>query len=363
MLLALVAAAQATILTKSRHGASDRWLLAVDKVVESIEKQVADAPNGVKVSMDKDSCPLYNPKDKDKAVNICIASHNEQDNSIVLEFRSPVARYELEFANIDIMDPASDIKADPYILEFKNSLNELVLDDALKQQIIDEAIKAGATEMEISDAAIAAGKITYTYKNKANTINMKITGDMVEFSSDFFQDSIDLNIPHKKFITFEIKKLAKEIFEHLYNMQRFALNDADAAAAQSTKSISCEKLMSDAEVTQAGDKRMQKNGLSFKSEGNVITISKDDKAISLSCNPVTVGTSTLVEVKADFAAVAPTIQPMTQTFMDGSLYNLVPLFASFMNDIETFAVRLLAEKNVDESFDSEGTSDTSIESN
>lgn len=350
MILLLVAAAQASILTKTRHPVSDRWLLALETVNNNLNELSKAAPQGISISIDKDSCSPYDPKNKEKAVNICIASHNEQDNSMSIEFRSPASRFELEFANIDVNDPASDIKLDPYVKEFIAALNDLVLTEELRKATIEEAVKAGGADLQIADLAIAADKITYTYKGKANTVTSKMTGDLLEFSTDFFQDSIDLNIPLKKFINFEVKKLFKEIIDHLYQMQRFALSDGDTAA-QSIKTLTCEKLMGDADITAAATERMSKNGLTFKAEGTTVSFEKDSKAITLTCTPTQVGDFNVLEVKGDFAAVAPTIQPISQGFLEKSLYNLTPVFASFIGDLGLLAIRLLADKNVEEAFE------------
>jgi len=348
MVLLLVAASQATILTKTRHEVSDRWLTALDVVTTTLTTLTTGST--VPVAIDKESCPPYDPKSKEKPVSICIASHNEQDNSMSLEFRSPSSRFELEFANIDVSDPASDIKLDPYVKEFLDGLKDLVLTEQLRKAAVEEAIKAGATDLQIADLAIAADKITYTYKSKANTVTYKMTGDLLEFSTDFFQDSIDLNIPLKKFINFEVKKLSKEIFDHLFQMQRFALSDGESAA-QSIKTLDCQKLMGNEEITAAATDRMSKNGLTYKAEGTTITFEKEGKAITLTCAPVQVGDFNVLEVKADFAAVAATIQPITQAFLEKSLYNLIPVFASFIQDLGLMAIRLLADKNVEEAFE------------
>lgn len=349
LLILLASSALCSILTDAKHHVDERWLKLKEDVFTKL-KTLAVAPNGLTIDFQQDSCPVYNPADKAKQLQICVASYNENENSISLEFRSPNNRFELEFSNIDINDAASDIQIDSYVKEYIDSLNDLVLDDSGRKAAIEEGIKAGATLLGVADAAVTADKVTYTYKNRANSIAYKITGDLLEFTTDFFQDSIDLNIPLKKFIVFEVKKLTKEIIDHLYQMQRFALSDGESAA-QSIKQISCEKIFADAEMTGAVTERMTKNGLTANVAGSEMTIEKDGKSVVVSCAPITVGEFTLIEVKADFAAISPNIQPVTQTFLEKSLYNLLPVVNSFFNDLATFCIRVLADKNVEEEFE------------
>lgn len=345
----LAAAALASILTDASHNTADRWLKLKEDVFTKL-KALAVAPNGLTIDFQQDSCPAYDPKDKAKQLQICVSKYDESTSTINLEFRSPNNRFELEFSNIDVNDPASDIQIDTYVKEYVDSLNDLVLEEAGRKAAIEEGIKAGAALLGVADVAVAADKITYTYKNRPNSIAYKITGDLLEFTTDFFQDSIDLNIPLKKFIVFEVKKLTKEIIDHLYQMQRFALSDGESAA-QSIKQISCEKIFADADMITAVSERLKTSGLTANAAAPTLTIEKDGKSVTVTCAPVTVGEFTLIELKADFAAISPNIQPITQTFLEKSLYNLLPVVASFLNDLSTFAIRVMADKNVEEEFE------------
>lgn len=349
VLTLLSASATAAILTDSKHPIDERWLKLKEDVFAKL-KTLAVPPTGVTIDFNEESCPPYDPKDKAKQLQICVVSYDEASNTISLEFRSPNNRFELEFSNIDINDPASDIQIDSYVKEYIESLKDLVLDETGRKAAIEEGIKAGATELAIADMAVTADKLTYTYKNRPNTVSYKITGDLLEFTTDFFQDSIDLNIPLKKFIVFEVKKLIKEIADHLYQMQRFALSDGESAA-QSIKQISCEKIFADADMTTPLTERLTKNGLAGKVEGQTFLIEKESKSVKVTCVLVQVSDFNLVELKADFSAVSPQINPISQVFLEKSLYNLMPVINSFFNDLGTFSIRVLADKNVEEEFE------------
>lgn len=349
VLILFAASATAAILTEAKQHVDDRWLKLKEDVFAKI-KTLAVPPSGLTIDFNQESCAPYDPKDKAKQLQICVGTYDEASNTISLEFRSPNNRFELEFSNIDINDATSDIQIDSYVKEYIDSLKDLVLDEASRKAAIEEGIKAGATDLAIADIAVAADKITYTYKNRANAISYKITGDLLEFTTDFFQDSIDLNIPLKKFIVFEVKKLIKEIADHLYQMQRFALSDGESAA-QSIKQISCEKIFADADMTTPLTERMTKNGLTGKVEGQTFVVEKDGKSVKVTCGMVQISDFNLVELKADFSAVSPQITPISQVFLEKSLYNLMPVINSFFNDLGTFSIRVLADKNVEEEFE------------
>lgn len=351
ILLAVASLANASILTEASNPPADRWLKLQDDVVAILTKEITEKAAGHKINIIKDSCPQYNPKDEASKLSVCIQKVDETSHSISIQFRSPNNHFELEFSNIDVNDAASDIKIEPYLQEYIDSLKDLALDDATRKATIEEGIKEAGTELGIADIAIAGDKISYTYQSKANVVSFKTAGDLLEFSTDFFQDTIDLNIPLKKFIKFEVKKMTREIIDHLYQMQRFALSDGESAA-QSIKTLTCDKLMADAEMTKSFTDRMTKNGLSGEFAGSTLTIKKGEEAkVTVTCAPVQVGDFNLLEVKADFKAVSPNIQDITQTYLEKSLYNLLPVSAAFFHDLGTFTIRVLADKNVEEEFE------------
>jgi hypothetical protein len=349
----LAAAVSASILTEAKHPSSDRWLKLKEDVFGILEKEIATKAGAYKITVNKDSCAPYNPKDEASRLSVCVQTYDEGTNTISLQFRSPNNHFELEFSNIDVNDAANDIKIEPYLQEYIDSLKDLALDDATRRASIEEGIKAAATELGIADLAITADKFTYTYQNKQNNVSFKVTGDLLEFSTDFFQDTIDLNIPLKRFIVFEVKKMTREIIDHLYQMQRFALSDGESAA-QSIKVLTCEKIMGDADMTAAFTSRMEKNKLTAAFSGTTLTITKDAKSVTVSCAPVPIGDFNLLEVKADFSAVEASIQPITQTYLEKSLYNLLPVSVAFFHDLGTFVIRVLADQNVEEEFEPVG---------
>lgn len=352
--LLLAAAASASILTEPKHPQDARWLKISDDVSALLDKEIQAKANGLTININKESCPDYNPKDPATRLSVCIQKVNDAENSITIQFRSPNNHFELEFSNIDVNDAASDIKVEPYFQEYLDSLKDLALTDADRKTSIKEGITAAGGALSIGDLAISDtdNKITYTYQGKPNTVSFKINGDLLEFSTDFFQDSIDLNIPLKRFIVFEVKKMFREIVDHLYQMQRFALSDGESAA-QSIKVLTCDKLMGDTEMQTAFADRLTKNGLANAVAGTVFTITKDGdtKSVTVTCASEAVGDFNLLVVKADFTAVSPKIQPLQQTYLEKSLYNLLPVNAAFFSDLATFVIRILADKNVEEEFE------------
>lgn len=350
MILLSTGPVTSTILTENKITVDSRWLVLKENVVKKIQTHIKTLPKGVVIEYLTDSCPVYDASKEGSKVQICVVAASDPDNSISLEFRNPNNRFELSFQNINIDEPNQDIKIEPYIDEFTKSLDELVLDPADKIALIEEALKSGITAAGGVNAAIATGKITYQYKGKDNTIIYTNDKDLLVFSTDFFQDSIDLNIPLKKFISFETKKLIKDVVDHLYLMQQFALSDGETTA-QSIKTLTCQEIFKDNVLEKSVSEKVSKDGLTVASTENSLTISKDGKQVVISCTPVTVGDFGLVEMKADFGGISPTITPIVQTFLSKSLYNLLPVVNSFVFDVTRQSNHMLSDTNSSEDFE------------
>lgn len=338
------------ILTDDNLSSAQRWLVLNEQVMGKIKSMIDAASPTTVVYYDPNKCDAYNPKDEITRIQVCVKSSSDTDNSINLEFRNPNNKFELSFSNINIQDEASDIKIDPYVDEFIKSLNDLVFDPALKKTSIQKGITDGAAAAGASDVRVDDSKITFKYQDKENVINYSIKGDMLEFSTDFFQDSIDLNIPLKKFIEFETKKLVADVIEHLHLMQQFALSDGETAA-QSIKTLSCESIMANANIIPKFTEKLSKDAIQVTVSGTSVSIQKDGKAVDVGCTLITVGDFSLVELKADFKSVSSQINPVTQTFLTKSLYNLLPVVQSFFNDLATFITRILSDTNNGENFE------------
>jgi len=344
----------AAILTDSQEMTYERKLeQIVTTVFEEIKKDVEQSEYKLKegrVIKYNEKCANYDPNDEPNSIQVCIVSFNDADNSVVLELRNPNNRFELEFSNIDFKDIASDIKLKPYVEEFLKSILELVTKKEEKAALIKEAINEVAKELGISDMSSTETEISYTYKNRQNKIATKIDGNLLEVSTDFFTDVIDLNIPLKKFILFETKKFFKEIISHLSLMQGFALSDGEGAG-QSLKELTCEKIFKNAEMIGSFSERLQKSELKVDADNESITVSSDNKSFTIKCTEVQTGTQDLVELTADYSKIAPSIQPTKQTFLKKSLYDFQYLVAAFLYEIGTFGIRVLSPNNVEERFD------------
>lgn len=335
--------------TKTRH--AGRWLSLKEDTLKKI-KDLVVIPAGTTIDYpDTPQCPGYIPKDPKTMLQICVNLADDATKSMKIEFRNPNNIFELEFSNIDINDPSSDIKIDDYVKEFNESLKQLVLVEADRKQLIEKGINDALTDLKVEGAQVTDALIKYNYKGKENSINYSMTGDLLQFNTDFFSDSIDLNIPLKGFIEMETKKLVKEIVDHLYQMQRFALSDGEAAA-QSIKELSCEKIWKDTEAWKTLTDRMTVNELSTNIDaanfGVTVATKENDKSMSIKCAPLTVGSFTLIQLTADFQNAGGKIDPVVQTFLGKSLYNLMPVVVSFLNDLTTFTVRVIAKENKEE---------------
>lgn len=340
--------ANSIILTDEKVSNQERWLILKDEVMTKIKALVGSSKT--EIVYNENECGKYDPKDVKKRVEICISKHSESDNSISLEFRNPNNRFELSFSNIDINSLSSDIKLDPYVEEFVKSLEELVFDANEKKDSIKKAIQKGAEDAKATVVSLDDSKLVFKYEEKENTINYSITGDMLEFSTDFFQDSIDLNIPLKKFIEFETKKLVADVIEHLHLMKQFALSDGETAA-QSIKTINCKSIMENNVIMNGLKTRLDKDKITVSQSDTTVTIGKDGKDVKVTCEEKQVGDFSLIEIKADFTVVSSQINPVTQTFLSKSLYNLLPVIQSFFNDLGVFVTRILSDSNVSEDFD------------
>ena len=82
---------------------------------------------------------------------------------------------------------------------------------------------------------------------------------------------------------------------------------------------------------------------------NSVSVTQDSLTVSVTCTPITVGSFTLMEMKAEFQG--SNLLPVTQTFLSKSLYNLMPVVEAFMSDLETLVIRILAPENNEEKFE------------
>ena len=359
----------ASILTETKTRHVDRYLKLQEDVVATIKAVPGLDDETIQYITDR-ICPTYNPKEKDNPLQICVGLATDEDKSMKIEFRSPSNIFELEFSNLEIKWPNDinsgdylkpDIDITDYAIEFSESLKELVIKPELRKAVIFAGIKAGIEKAGAKLVRDIAGDvIEYTYNEKPNSIKYGITGDHLSFSTDFFNDSIDLNIPVKNFIQMETQKLVEEIVDHLFQMQEFALSDGNSAA-QSIKELNCDKIWADEGdkgIWSRFRKRMEVNELDIGKtkveSGAIVTVkgSQGDvnkRSMTLKCDVVKEGAFNLIKLTGAFKVNEGNIEPYEQTFLGRSLYNLMPVVASFLNDLATFTIRSIATKNNEES--------------
>lgn len=356
-LLLLVAAAplaRAAILTEPSHHVEGRWLelkASMDaKILAMIERAKA------KHNVEKlDQCPDMNSVGK--RLIVCYQSVNPAENSLELRLISPASSFDLSFSNIDLDDTASDIQVEPYLKEYEESLEQLVLSVEERKTQIKSSIDAGLKKLEaeaesgVSGSSVNDNSLTYTYNNKQYTINYDIKGDALEFMSDFSKQTIDLNIPFKKIMAFEVAKMTREVVDSNNLMNRFALSDTSAdTQGGSQKNIDCAILMGDENLKKRLSVRLADNQLTLEGS-NPLTIAANSQTISIKCEDRPQGEFKLSVITADFKGVSGNIPDVVQPFLGKSLYDLRPVAESFFNEMATFAIRLLSSKINEEIID------------
>ena len=141
MVLLILNSHKSAILAEVKKTNSDRWLSLDQDVLDAVQKQIVASGTTIPITYSQ-KCQQYDPKNAAKSVEVCIVNFDQTQNFLSMEFRNPINRFELEYSNLDILNPSSDIKIDTYVTEFVTSLKDLVIDDKLKRDTIKAAITA-----------------------------------------------------------------------------------------------------------------------------------------------------------------------------------------------------------------------------
>ena len=350
-----------TILGTTVHGS-----LLVDRSPQTPERILADIKATIETFVNEENlppankptivtpCADYNPALK--KIEICYKVDND---STKIEMRNPLQRFELDLSNLDIADTSSDINVQVYFKEFFKSNQELALDEGTIINAIRQGVQDGLNEIKAEnqnlqiDATVC--KFSYKHSNSQNEINCKIEGSLITFETDFFSDKIDLSIPDKKFIVFEIKKVTMETAKHLTGVKKFALSEG-AESSQSIKTTGCDKILTNKEIDEDLNARLIANGLSM-TKGKItptsgdITFSNGSKSVVVSCAKQTIGAFEIILLEAKFDGVDPNLKSRTQPLLKESLYDMNAVGRAFIDDSVTLSIRMISPDNKEEMFE------------
>lgn len=336
---------------------TSRYLAGLETELQGVvDKAYQDG--GFKTAKPKIVTPCTDSKPQDNKLEICYISDGK--DTVNIKMKNAVQTTELEYSNLDLKDPKSEININKYIESFLKQNEEIAVDEVTKKNAIQAGVEDALKIVKATDVAISleakACSIAYTLAGKKCVITCEINGNTIKFETGFFSDVLDLSIPLIAFIKFEVSKVVKEMVKHLQAMQKFALSDG-AEAAQSLKETTCDQILKSDEVTKDFQERLKTNGLALESAENQLTLKGGDKSVVIKCSSNTVSGSKIISLDALFDGIDKNLQPVNQVLLASSLYNMKSIGIAFIEDTGTLTIRMISPNNAEEKFQDTQTSD------
>lgn len=354
LILGAASLARAAILTQPSNSVASRLLELEDSLKKIIDAKVAslnDPEISIKVSS---GCPQGAPSTTE--VSICYDVSKDADKTVTVKMNSPGSNFELSFSNIDLDDPASDIKIEPYLDEFIASLKDLLL----KPQARTEAVKAALTnaggkltEKGLTFKSVGDDQVLFDYNGKELSVKYAIKDKEIQISGDFIDQNLLSDNINRQFVELEVGRLLTSAVIGEIRNRRMALSDtAPGDQAGSQKTLTCDMIMKNADNIASMTSRLNLNGLDLQATDDLITIATRDpappKSVKITCETKNENSFELAVVKADFKNVKETIPDHVQAFLGKSLYNLMPMAEGNFEDICTMAIHMLSTNIVEE---------------
>ena len=251
----------AALLSKSEAKVDPRFLADIGKSITDIkEKRTEEFIKQIEIKKD---C-------KDEPVVKAIICYEGDEKKATINMKSPLQHFELIIENLDISSgDSADINVEKYFNEFFDSLKDL----ANTQEDINNSIRAGIEDglqknkyaevvVKVENDASAKDGCNFSFKagDQTNVVNCKIEAKKVTFMTDFITDTIELSIPDKRFIKFEISKIVRETSQHLVRVKKFTLSEG-ASEGQSTKITSCDSISNEVKLEKELTTRVTDAGL------------------------------------------------------------------------------------------------------
>ena len=340
---------------------SSRYLAQLDTELQTLVDKIHQE-GGFKTPKPTIVASCVESKPQDNKLEICYTTDGK--DTVNIKMRNAVQTTELEYSNLDLKDPKSEININKYVESFLKQNEDIAVEDATKKNAIQAGVEDALKIVKASEVAISledkACSISYTLVEKKNVINCEIKGNTIRFETGFFSDVLDLSIPLIAFIKFEVSKVVKEMVKHLQAMQKFALSDG-AEAAQSLKETTCKDIFGSDEINKDFQERLKINGLTMEKGENELTIKGGDKMVVIKCSEKTVSSSKVISLDALFDGVDKNLQPVNQVLLASSLYNMKSIGVAFIEDSGTLTIRMISPNNAEEKFQDVNTDDVKRE--
>ena len=338
----------AALLSKSEAKVDPRFLADIGKSITDIkEKRTEEFIKQIEIKKD---C-------KDEPVVKAIICYEGDEKKATINMKSPLQHFELIIENLDISSgDSADINVEKYFNEFFDSLKDL----ANTQEDINNSIRAGIEDglqknkyaevvVKVENDASAKDGCNFSFKagDQTNVVNCKIEAKKVTFMTDFITDTIELSIPDKRFIKFEISKIVRETSQHLVRVKKFTLSEG-ASEGQSTKITSCDSISNEVKLEKELTTRVTDAGLKMDISTKSIKISSTQNAnefIQIKCEDLNVGSFAIIQLEMDFKNFNPSIESRKQPLLAESLYDMKIVGISFIADSITLAIQLMSPNN------------------